>query len=211
MTAKSNSAKPIEMPTKSKKSVVTVSEKLASVHERQKEIIDILTKSETPVSGTALANRCNVSRQIIVQDIYRLREEGFDIIPTSKGYIISKSGEISKVFKLYHSEKDTRKELYLVVDLGGEVRDVFIYHKVYGEIHAKLSIRSRKDADNFCNDIDTGKSNPLMTATGGYHYHTIITRDMETMEQIEKSLAENGFLAALTDYEPDSLSGSAIS
>lgn len=176
-----------------------------SAEKRRSEIVDILTKSDSSVSGTVLANRLNVSRQIIVKDINTLRDNGYDIIPTSQGYIISKSGEISKVFKVFHTKEETRKELYLVVDLGGEVRDVFIYHKVYGEIHAKLSIRSRKDADDFCKSIETGQSSPLMTATGGYHYHTIITRDLETMELIEKSLADNKMLAKLTDYEPDSL------
>lgn len=173
---------------------------------RHKEIIDILSKSETPVSGAVLATRLKVSRQIIVQDINSLRNEGYDIIPTSKGYVISRLGEVSKVFKVYHSCEDTRKELYLVADLGGEVRDVFIYHKVYGEIHAKLSVRSRRDADEFCKDIESGKSSPLMTATGGFHYHTIVTRDCHTMELIEEALKEAGFLAELTDYEPDSLS-----
>lgn len=176
-----------------------------TVSKRHEKIIDLLTKSETPVSGSSLASTLNVSRQIIVSDINQLREKGYDIIPTSKGYVISRSGEISKVFKVYHSTEDTKSELYSVVDLGGEVRDVFIYHKVYGEIHAKLSIRSRKDADDFCKSIDEGKSSPLMTATGGYHYHTIITRDMETMSLIEQSLKENGFWANLTDFEPESL------
>jgi len=172
---------------------------------RQESIIDLLTKSDVPLSGSYLASYFKVSRQIIVQDINHLRDKGYDIIPTSKGYVISRSGEVSKVFKVFHTKEDTKDELYLVVDLGGEVRDVFIYHKVYGEIRAKLSIRSRKDADDFCKDIDEGKSSPLMTATGGYHYHTIITRDLETMQLIEKSLKEKGFWAKLTDYEPESL------
>ena len=176
-----------------------------TVSDRQEAIVDLLTKSDAPLSGSFLASTFKVSRQIIVQDITSLRNNGYDVIPTPKGYIISRSGEVSKVFKVYHTTEDTKKELYLVVDLGGEVRDVFIYHKVYGEIRAKLSIRSRKDADDFCRDIDEGKSSPLMTATGGYHYHTVITRDLESMELIEKSLKENGFWAKLTDYEPTSL------
>ena len=175
------------------------------VAERHNEIVSMLTKSDTPLSGSFLAGHFGISRQVIVQDINSLREEGYDIIPTPKGYVISRSGEISKVFKVFHSVDATRDELYSVVDLGGEVRDVFIYHKVYGEIRAKLSIRSRKDADGFCREIDEGKSSPLMTATGGYHYHTIVTRDLESMELIEKALKDKGYLAALTQYEPASL------
>lgn len=176
-----------------------------NVNERLSAIVDLLTKSDKPLSGAYLASHFSVSRQIIVQDINKLRENGYDILPTPKGYIISRSGEVSKVFKVYHQIDDTLKELNLVVDLGGEVRDVFIYHKVYGEIHAKLSIRSRKDAMTFMCGINEGKSSPLMTATGGYHYHTIVTRDLETMILIEKELKEQGFLAALTEYEPESL------
>ena len=175
------------------------------VEGRIKEIVDLLTKSETPLSGSYLADYFNVSRQIIVSDITRLRAKGYDILSTPRGYVISRSGEISKVFKVYHEISDTERELNLVVDLGGEVRDVFIYHRVYGEIRARLSIRSRRDAREFCEDISSGKSSPLMTATGGYHYHTIVTRDLDTMKLIEDALRENNFLAQLTDYEPESL------
>ena len=176
-----------------------------AVLDRQKKIVDMLMKSDKPISGSTLAKQFEVSRQIIVSDINHLRENGYDIIPTPKGYVISRSGEISKVFKVYHKVEETEDELFSVVDLGGEVRDVFIYHKIYGEIRAKLSIRSRKDASDFCEDIASGQSSPLMTATGGYHYHTIVTRDIESMKLIEETLKAKGYLAQLTEYEPDSL------
>ena len=37
--------------------------------ERRERIIDILKNSDEPLSGTALAARLKVSRQVIVQDI----------------------------------------------------------------------------------------------------------------------------------------------
>lgn len=176
------------------------------VEKRHQELINILRKSDGPVSGSRLSELLNVSRQIIVSDINRLRENGYDIIPTPKGYILSRKDEVSRVFKVHHNADDTEKELFLLVDLGAYVKDVFIYHKVYGEIHAALNIRSRKDASEFCENIRSGKSSPLSSATAGYHYHTIITNDMETMILVEKALRENGFLAELTEYEPDAVS-----
>ena len=37
--------------------------------ERRQEILDCIRGSDTPVSGTWLAGKCGVSRQIIVQDM----------------------------------------------------------------------------------------------------------------------------------------------
>lgn len=172
---------------------------------RQAEILHTLKKSETPLSGSALAEMFQVSRQIIVSDINKLKKEGHLILSTPRGYMLDSSWVVQKVFKVYHKVEDTRKELYLIVDLGGEVKDVFIFHRVYNEIHAPLNISSRRDADEFCDGIESGSSSPLSTATGGYHYHTITAKDSKTLDLIEKALSDNGFLAPLTDYEPSVL------
>ena len=177
-----------------------------SVATRQNTILEMLMKSDAPLSGSHLAEALSVSRQIIVQDMNQLKASGYAIISTARGYILDPTQNIEKVFKVYHSVEDTEKELDLIVDLGATVKDVFIYHRVYGEIHAKLGICSRKDAKEFCDDINSGKSSPLMTATAGYHYHTIAARDEQTLERVENALKENGFLAELTDYEPEKLS-----
>lgn len=174
-----------------------------SVDKRLDEIVNILKNAEGPVSGSFLSKQLGVSRQIIVGDITRLKEKEIDIIATSKGYVLSRAGEVSKVFKVHHNAQDTEKELNLIVDLGAEVRDVFIFHRVYGQITAKLNIRSRKDVRQFMENIENGSSNLLTTATDGYHYHTIIADDEKTMLMVAKELKENGFLARLTDYEPE--------
>lgn len=176
-----------------------------SVSVRHNTILEMLMKSDAPLSGSFLAETFKVSRQIIVQDMNQLKSEGHAIISTSRGYILDPTQTIEKVFKVYHSVEDTQKELDLIVDLGATVKDVFIYHRVYGEIHAKLGICSRKDAADFCEDIASGKSSPLMTATAGYHYHTIAGRDENTLKLVEEALKEHGFLAELTDYEPDKI------
>lgn len=175
--------------------------------ERQNEIIRLLKKSEVPLSGTHLSKVLGVSRQIIVSDINQINSDGIEVIATSKGYILSPTYEVHRVFKVYHSVSDTESELNLITDLGATVKDVFIYHKVYGEIHAPLNISTRQDCKDFCADINSGKSSPLMTATGGYHYHTVSAPNDETLDLVEKQLRESGFLANLTDYEPDRVIG----
>lgn len=55
--------------------------------ERRERIIDILKNSDEPLSGTALAARLKVSRQVIVQDIALLRAIDKNIISTNKGYM----------------------------------------------------------------------------------------------------------------------------
>ena len=44
-----------------------------SGEERRKEILNYISGSKSPASGTALAQMCHVSRQVIVQDIALLR------------------------------------------------------------------------------------------------------------------------------------------
>ena len=41
--------------------------------ERRQKIIRMIQESETPVSGKELAKTCDVSRQVIVQDIALIR------------------------------------------------------------------------------------------------------------------------------------------
>ena len=55
---------------------------------RRAQILEILKKSEQPVSGTDLAGRLHVSRQVIVQDIALLRAGNKNILSTNKGYLL---------------------------------------------------------------------------------------------------------------------------
>lgn len=173
--------------------------------QRHDEILSLLKKSEKPLSGAFLAEKFDVSRQIIVKDMNCLKENGHQIISTARGYILIAPSSVKRVIKVFHTIDDTEKELNLIVDQGAEVDDVFIFHKVYGEIHAPLHIGSRKDVKQFVNDILSGKSSPLSTATSGFHYHTISAPDENTLDLVFDQLKENGFTAELTDYEPQSL------
>ena len=45
------------------------------------------------------------------------------------------------------------EELSLIVDYGGHVEDVFVYHKVYGIVRADLHIASRNDIREFLHGL----------------------------------------------------------
>ena len=173
--------------------------------ERRKEILARLKGSLAPVSASVLSQEFGVSRQIIVKDISRLRELGFPVVSHSRGYILEKKVRPSKVFKTIHSDEDVEKELNLIVDMGGEVEDVFIYHKFYNEVRAKMNITSRLDVSNFLENIRSGKSSLLKNVTAGYHYHTVSAESEEVLLLIEEKLWECGFLAPLQEYEPNEI------
>lgn len=175
-----------------------------SGEDRREKVLQILFNTEEPISGNDLAKKLNVSRQVIVQDIALLRANGIEILSTNRGYVVQhKQGTMSqRVFKVIHSEDDVEKELNLIVDLGGIVKDVFIYHKAYGVVKAEMGIKSRKDVKVFMEKISSGKSSLLMNVTAGYHYHTILAEDDDTLQLIFNALQDHGFLAKLQDYEP---------
>lgn len=170
--------------------------------ERRQKIIKDLREADTPVSAGKLAGRYGVSRQVIVQDVALLRANGEDIQATSSGYLLHTSAACSRVFKSYHTDEKTEEELNLCVDLGGCVKDVFVYHRAYGVIRADLNISSRLDVKRFLEEVSSGRSSLLKNTTSGFHYHTVTAGSEEILDLIQSALMENGFLAPLTDYEP---------
>jgi transcriptional regulator of NAD metabolism len=108
--------------------------------DRRKEIVSLLICADTPVSGNMLSEKFGVSRQIIVQDISNLRADGNDILSTHSGYVLRKNSTPERVIKLFHTKEQTENELSIIIDLGGTVVDVFVWHKVYGKMVAKLNI-----------------------------------------------------------------------
>lgn len=173
--------------------------------ERRTGIIKRLTDSTLPISASSLAKELGVSRQVIVQDIALLRANGTEISSFARGYMLNKKRVCTRVFKVIHSDDEVEKELTLIVDAGGTIENVFVYHKVYGMVKAPMSIRSRLDVQNFLEGINSGKSSLLKNVTSGYHYHTISADCEKTLELIAQKLKENGFLAPLQEYEPSEL------
>ena len=170
--------------------------------ERRKQIVDILKHSSSPVPGTQLAQILNVSRQVVVQDIALIRAKDVDIFSTNRGYVKKKKKEYSRIFKVIHADDDVETELEAIVDFGGWIRDVFVYHKVYGVIRADMNIHSRRDIRTYMSEIAGGKSSLLKNVTSGYHYHTIVADDEQTLDLIQAELGRLGFLSKLKEYEP---------
>ncbi|MBR2500422.1 MAG: transcription repressor NadR [Clostridia bacterium] len=175
-------------------------------NERRENILKRLQNAEKPISAGTFAEEYGVSRQIIVQDIARLRDKGIEILSHARGYVLDKKPPFEKVFKNIHSDEDVEKELNLIIDLGGTVEDVFVYHKFHGVVSARMNIRSKTDIKNFIENVTSGKSSLLENVTSGYHYHTVTAKDKKTLKLIEEKLWENGFLAKLQEYEPDEIS-----
>lgn len=170
--------------------------------ERRMMIYQTLKSGGDPISGSAFARQFGVSRQVIVQDIAILRAEGSEIVSTNQGYLLSEHFKSTRVFKVCHSDEDIEKELNMMVDLGGKVKDVFVSHKVYGIIHADLNLQSRADVRDYMETIRSGKSTPLKNITSNYHYHTVLAENDIILDAIQQKLEDYGFLAELQDYEP---------
>lgn len=164
-------------------------------NDRRKEIANLLLSSKDAVSGSKLSEQFGVSRQIIVQDISVLKVSGYDILSTHSGYVIQKSPIKERVFKLHHTTEQTEDELDAIVSLGGTVVDVFVWHKVYGKVLAKLNIFSSLHVKQFIEGVRTGKSSELMNITGGYHYHTIRAETEEILDKIGEALRQKGYIA----------------
>ena len=164
------------------------------VAERRKEIVNLLLSAKEPISGGELAQKFHISRQIIVQDMTVLKGTGYEILSTSQGYIMQKSPLAERVFKVRHTTEQTEDELSCIVDLGGTVVDVFVWHKVYGKIEATLNIFSRMHVKQFLEGVRMGQSTELMHVTGGYHYHTVRADNEAILDRIEAALSERNYI-----------------
>ena len=162
--------------------------------ERRDAMIEMIRNSEKPVSGTALAKQFAVSRQVIVQDIALIRAAGYEVLSTHRGYLLGQKNSVTRIFKVSHTDEEIADELNLIVDLGGKVLDVQINHKVYGRMKADLGIHSRKQVQDFVEEIRSGKSSPLKNITSNYHYHTVEADSEEVLDLIGEELNKRGYL-----------------
>ncbi|MFV0363362.1 MAG: transcription repressor NadR [Suipraeoptans sp.] len=166
--------------------------------ERRKSIIEILETTETPVPGSTLARQFNVSRQVIVQDVALLRATNKNVMSTNRGYYIyhqeDEKNKVKRVISVRHSDEDMKDELYSIVDAGVRVLDVIIEHEVYGLISVDLYLKSRRDVNEFLENIKKVKSKPLKELTHGIHYHTVEANAIADLDALEIELKEKGFL-----------------
>lgn len=168
---------------------------------RRLNIIQLLTNSDKPVSGTELAKAFGVSRQVIVQDIALLRAIDKNILSTNKGYVLydphAGLKKAKRSFVVYHTDEQIADELYTIVDYGGTVLDVVIEHEVYGQITVDLLLKKRVDVDEFVKKLNENQAKPLKELTGGNHIHTIEADSEDLLDDIEKALQKKGYLKSL--------------
>ncbi|MFW6386591.1 MAG: transcription repressor NadR [Bacillota bacterium] len=164
---------------------------------RRKELLSILRSREKPITGSSLADEFAVSRQVIVQDIALLRAEGYEILATSRGYVIpgvSRSQTVEATIACRHDEEGVREELMTVVSFGGRILDVIVEHPVYGEMRGMLMIQSPEDVEQFLDNFRQGGANLLCALTDGVHLHTVEAMNEEVIERIRKELKRKDLL-----------------
>lgn len=168
-----------------------------TTEERRAQLLDALTQAPRAVTGSALARRFGVSRQIIVGDIGILRAEGAAILATPRGYLVLRreARGVMATLACRHAAAEMGAELDIIVDGGACVRDVVVAHPVYGELRADLMLESRRDVAAFLRKMEMAGAPPLSLLTGGVHLHTIEAPDAAAVDEIRNALAQAGFLA----------------
>lgn len=161
---------------------------------RREEILSLIGNTENPIPANVLKERFNVSRQVIVQDIAILRANGYDITSTNRGYVLERTARALRVFKCRHSFDEIVDEGVLIIEAGGRVEDIFVNHRVYGRISARLDLQNRMHVEELYRSLVSGASKPLMSVTDGYHYHTVSAESEEILDEIGKKLREKNFL-----------------
>lgn len=164
--------------------------------QRRQKIMNIITDAKSPVKGTDLAEKCKVSRQIIVGDIALLRASGSPIISTPRGYQLARerANGIEKVIVCCHGADQMQLELETIVDNGGMVHNVCVEHEIYGYIEGSLKLRSRRDVRQYVKKMEDCHAELLSSISGGIHTHLIETVSQDDMDAIEEELDKLGIL-----------------
>lgn len=165
-------------------------------NERRECIRKDLKKSLKAIKGSEFADKYEVSRQVIVQDIALLRAVGEQIISTADGYIYFSfhMNKPKRVFALQHSAKDIENELDAILDNGGTLLNVFINHPIYGDLVADMIIENRKQKADYIKACSKVEFTPLMALTDNMHFHTVEATYEEDLDHIEEALKALGFL-----------------
>lgn len=166
--------------------------------ERRNNILQLLKEHGTPLSGTALAQRFRVSRQVIVQDIALMRAENNAILSTNKGYLLRAEAPATqqpmRVFYVRHDTDQVLDEFMSVIELGGRILDVAVEHELYGQIRVDLLIENVQDAQDFVRKLSHCKDNPLKVLTDDCHYHTVSAPSEKLLDLIELELRKKQYL-----------------
>jgi len=165
-------------------------------NKRREKLIQIIKDSNVPISGSDLSKMLGVSRQVIVQDIALLRASDYNIISTTKGYLLYQDSKprYTRVISVKHTNDEIEDELCTIVDNGARVLDVHVIHEIYGQIATELIIRNRSDVYDFVKKVKEKKIVPLKELTAGYHHHTIEADDEETLDRVVEALRKKNYI-----------------
>lgn len=183
------------MSMRSVSSVPRPDELRASGVDRRRRLVDLLREAGRPVSGHDLAERLQVSRQVVVQDCALLRAAGQPIVGTPRGYLLpaAMSG-IRAVLATRHDRDHTDEELNILVDHGLRVLDVVVDHPLYGELRGSLMMASREDVREFQRRVLAGEVALLSQLSGGVHLHTVEAPSEQRLAAARQALRQRGFL-----------------
>jgi transcriptional regulator of NAD metabolism len=164
--------------------------------ERRQHILRILYEAKQPITGSELAARFEVSRQVIVQDMAVLRAGGEEIQASPQGYYLYRHAPENHraVVAVRHRPEQTEDELTGLVDVGVEVVDVIVEHPIYGEQRGILHIACREDVRQFMQRLKETGAHLLSELTDGLHLHTLEARRPEQLDRARELLRDRGYL-----------------
>jgi len=166
--------------------------------ERRELLLKLLKESTEPITGSELAAKANVSRQVIVGDITLLKAKGEPIIATSQGYIYLLQASMTTLYEriiaCFHSPERTEEELNIIVDFGVTIKDVKIEHPVYGDLTASVMVSDRKEVKQFMEKIKSTKASYLSELTEGFHLHTLSAPSENKLDEAVQALKKAKFL-----------------
>lgn len=166
--------------------------------ERRAFIIQLLKKSNHPITGQELAQMTNVSRQVIVTDVALLKTSNEPIIATNRGYLYlqeqSEEKSFRRVIACNHTPEQTKEELDTIVDCGVTILDVIVEHPIYGDLTGSLQVSSRYDVEQFLATIRKHEATLLSVLTDGPHLHTIEADSVEKLDAACDALQATGIL-----------------
>lgn len=161
---------------------------------RQQLLVHELEHSGEPVTGTQLAARLQVTRQVVVQDIALLKASGTPVVSTARGYSLAgqREGSQRTVLSVQHAPEQTKAELLTLVDHGIHVVDVIVEHSLYGEITGGLHLRSRREVESFTAQVESQGIALLSSLTSGHHMHTVEFTNPEHLREAIDALRALG-------------------
>ncbi|MGM0420236.1 MAG: transcription repressor NadR [Bacillota bacterium] len=171
-----------------------------SPEKRRNKISSYLEKSNNPVTGSDLAEKFQVTRQVIVQDIALLRAANHKIISTSQGYIYQKQltngaeQKIKATIACRHQENMTEDELLIMINHGARIIDVRVEHPLYGELIGNLMLTTAEEVKSFLKKVENNQAELLSKLTHGIHLHTVEVPNNAVLNRMKEALAAQGYL-----------------